>query len=116
MMSQLFSWLFCCTSAPILLIFLIRLTSTLVEQEGNNEGIGETNCIRGGKIMRKYLQTFSIVFLGICIVFGSWLISQSLITNHEEIETTETEQSKYEFVTIASDYFIIFDNQKGEYW
>jgi hypothetical protein len=66
--------------------------------------------------MRNYLQPFSIVFLGVCIVLGSWLISQSLIFSHEEIDETEIEQNRYDFVTIASDYFIIFDKQKGEYW
>ena len=66
--------------------------------------------------MSKYLQPFSIVFLGICIVLGSWLISQSLITNHVDIEQTENEQIRYDFITIADDYFVIFDKQKGEYW
>ncbi|MDM5247158.1 MULTISPECIES: hypothetical protein [unclassified Lysinibacillus] len=66
--------------------------------------------------MSKNLQPFSIVFLGICIVLSSWLISQSLITNHEGIKETDNEQNRYDFITITSDYFIIFDKQKGEYW
>lgn len=69
-----------------------------------------------GDLMSKNLQAFSIVFLGICIVLGSWIISQSLTTNNVENEETQNEQNKYDFVTIASDYFIIFDKQKGEYW
>jgi len=85
-------------------------------EEGNNEWIGEIICKRGGKLMSKNLQSFSIVFLGICIVLGSWLISQSLITNHVDIEETENEQIRYDFITIADDYFVIFDKQKGEYW
>ena len=63
--------------------------------------------------MNKKFTPFSIVFLGICIVLGSWLISQSLAPQQEE---TENEQSRYDFITIANDYFIIFDKQKGEYW
>ncbi|MFJ5788875.1 hypothetical protein ACIP9G_02210 [Lysinibacillus sp. NPDC093197] len=66
--------------------------------------------------MSKNLQAFSIVFLGICIVLGSWLISKSLITNHVVIDESNNEQNRYDFITIASDYFVIFDKQKGEYW
>ncbi|MEG0385266.1 MAG: hypothetical protein RR642_10975 [Solibacillus sp.] len=69
--------------------------------------------------MNKNLQPFSIVFLGICIVLGSWLISQSLITNYVDdggIEEIQNDQNRYDFVTIASDYFIIFDKQTGDYW
>lgn len=61
--------------------------------------------------MNKNLGAFSIIFLGICIVTSSLIISQSLkTTQHEQ------QQDKYEFITIASDYFIIFDKQTGEYW
>ena len=66
--------------------------------------------------MNKNFIPFSIVFLGICIVLGSWLISQSFVPQQEIIEETEKEQTRYDFITIASDYFIIFDKQKGEYW
>ena len=39
--------------------------------------------------MSKNLTPFSIVFMGICIVLGSWLISQSFPTRHAIIEKTE---------------------------
>ena len=66
--------------------------------------------------MNKNFIPFSIVFLGICIVLGSWLIAQSFAPQQEVIEETGNEQTRYDFITIASDYFIIFDKQKGEYW
>ena len=66
--------------------------------------------------MSKNVQSFSIVFLGICIVLGSWLISQSLTTNQVDREATENDQNRYDFITIVDDYFVIFDKQTGQYW
>ena len=65
--------------------------------------------------MNQNFIPFSIVFLGICIVLGSWLISQSFAPQQEVIEETKKEQTRYDFITIASDYFIIFEKKKGEY-
>lgn len=73
--------------------------------------------------MSKNLQFLSIIFLGICLLLSSWLISRSLGTKHVEyVETqskqvsTQDTQNRYEFITIVSDYFIIFDKQTGDYW
>ncbi|MEX3745439.1 hypothetical protein AB1300_09845 [Lysinibacillus xylanilyticus] len=85
-------------------------------EEGNNEWLEKSILYEEERLMSKNLQPFSIVFMGICIILSSWLISQSLITNHVAIEKTDNEQNRYDFITIASDYFIIFDKQKGEYW
>lgn len=49
-------------------------------------------------------------------MLGSWLIFQSFVPQQDVIEETKREQTKYDFITIASDYFIIFDKQKGEDW
>jgi hypothetical protein len=70
--------------------------------------------------MSKHLQSLSIMFLGLCIVVSSWFISQSLKSNQVKSDNTQNQhsetQDRYEFITIASDYFIIFDKQTGEYW
>jgi hypothetical protein len=68
--------------------------------------------------MSKNLQFLSIVYLGICIVLSSWLISQSL--KEKVVESNEEKiigkQDMYEFIQIANDYFIIFDKHSGFYW
>ena len=56
-------------------------------------GLDKSIVYEEGKLMSKNLQPFAIVFLGIYIVLSSWLISQSLITNHVDIEETENEQN-----------------------
>lgn len=34
--------------------------------------------------MNKHIMSFSIIFLGICILLGSWFISQSLHSKQED--------------------------------
>lgn len=72
--------------------------------------------------MSKNLQFLSVIFLGICLLLSSWFISQSLETKKVDVETPSKQasgqgiQNRYEFITIASDYFIIFDKETGDYW
>ncbi|MDK8183828.1 hypothetical protein [Paenibacillus sp. UMB4589-SE434] len=73
--------------------------------------------------MSKNHQFISILFLGICLLLSSWLISQSLKTKHVDYVETPSKQSsaqnvqnRFEFIKIANDYFIIFDKQTSDYW
>ncbi|MGM7684640.1 hypothetical protein ACSVDA_21260 [Cytobacillus sp. Hm23] len=61
--------------------------------------------------MKRNLLPASIMFLGLCIVLSSWLISQSLKSN----QANEL-QNKYDFNKIAGDFYIIMDKQTGEIW
>ncbi len=54
--------------------------------------------------MNKNLLAFSIIFLGICIVLSSWLISNGL-----------GKQNRYEFIKESGNY-MIFDKKNGDYW
>ena len=64
--------------------------------------------------MNKHLMSFSIIFLGICILLGSWFISESL--KSEQVNTTQEEQFRYELISPNDSNIIIFDKQSGEYW
>ena len=64
--------------------------------------------------MNKHLMSFSIIFLGICILLGSWFISQSL--KSEQVNKTQEEQFRYELISPNDSNIIIFDKQSGEYW
>jgi len=55
--------------------------------------------------LSKNLLAFSIAFLGICIVLGSWFISQSLKSN----------QNRYEIISGINDNKTVFDKQTGDY-
>ncbi|WP_129692491.1 hypothetical protein [Gottfriedia acidiceleris] len=55
--------------------------------------------------MNKNLLAFSIIFLGICIVLSSWLISNEL-----------GKQNRYEFSKVSDNYNMIFDKKNGDYW
>lgn len=48
--------------------------------------------------MLKNLHSFSIMFLGICIVISSLLISKSLRTTQNDVH--EQPLDKYEFITL----------------
>ena len=63
--------------------------------------------------MNKHIMSFSIIFLGICILLGSWFISQFLKLEQVD-ETTET-QFRYELISANDSNLIIFDKQNGEY-
>ncbi|WP_232696108.1 hypothetical protein [Brevibacillus daliensis] len=66
--------------------------------------------------MNKNLQSFSIIFLGICILLSSWFISQSLRSTNQQVNSTSNEQFRYEFISPNESNIIIFDKQTGEYW
>lgn len=50
------------------------------------------------------------------------LVASCLFRLETKVETpskqasTQDAQNRYEFITIANDYFIIFDKQTGDYW
>ena len=64
--------------------------------------------------MNKHIMSFSIIFLGICILLGSWFISQSL--KPEQVDVTQEEQFRYELISPNDSNLIIFDKESGEYW
>lgn len=64
--------------------------------------------------MNKHLMSFSIIFLGLCILLGSWFIAQSL--KSEQVNKTDKELSRYELISPNDHNIIIFDKQSGEYW
>ena len=50
--------------------------------------------------MNKYLQSFSIIFFGVCVLLGSWFISQSLESNQDKQENiSKEEQYRYELLS-----------------
>ena len=64
--------------------------------------------------MNKPFVSFSIIFLGICILLSSWLISQSLET--EQVDETSEVEFRYELISANDNNLIIFDKETGEYW
>ncbi|MFE0503962.1 hypothetical protein ACWF7H_24790 [Peribacillus butanolivorans] len=64
--------------------------------------------------MNKHLMSFSIIFLGLCLLLGSWFISQSL--KSEQVNPTQEEQFRFELISPNDSNIIIFDKQSGEYW
>jgi len=63
--------------------------------------------------MSKNMQSIPIIFLGVCILLGSWFISKSL---KSEVTTPSEQQYRYEFISANEQNIIIFDKQTGEYW
>jgi hypothetical protein len=69
--------------------------------------------------LNKNLFAFSIIFLGLCMVLSSWFISQSLKTNkNDETKLPQQSQnsSRYEYIRLSENYYIIFDRQTGNSW
>lgn len=64
--------------------------------------------------MNKHIMSFSIIFLGICILLGSWFISQSLHSKQED--AAKEAQFRYELISANESNLIIFDKKSGEYW
>ena len=64
--------------------------------------------------MDKHIMSFSIIFLGLCILLGSWFISQSI--EPEQVFVTTEGDSRYELVSLDDSNLILFDKQSGEYW
>jgi len=65
--------------------------------------------------VRNKLQSFSIIFLGVCILLGSWLISHSLKSISWDRRDFNKE-TRYEFISPNESNIIIFDKQSGTYW
>jgi len=72
--------------------------------------------------MNKHLMSVSIIVLGLCILLGSWFISQSLKSEQvnnkqeEQVNIMQEEQFRYELISPNDSNIIIFDKQSGEYW
>lgn len=64
--------------------------------------------------MEKYLQAFSIMFLGVCIVVAAWIMSQGL--NEESAPVESDSEHRYELISPNENNLIIFDHETGEYW
>ncbi|MGF3103639.1 hypothetical protein [Rossellomorea sp. DUT-2] len=61
--------------------------------------------------MSKNLMYLSICFLGVCILLGSWLISNSL-----QKDSVAKDEPRYELVPVNEQNIILYDKQTGEYW
>ncbi len=70
--------------------------------------------------MTKNLQAFAIIFLGICILLSSIVLSKAIDNNQVETMQVQSEQQdsqgRYEFITLASDYYVVFDTHTGDFW
>ncbi|PFO08400.1 hypothetical protein COJ85_03945 [Bacillus sp. AFS076308] len=67
--------------------------------------------------MNKNLISFSIIFLGLCIVLSSWFISQSLKSfQNNEDKVKRDDPFRYELISPNESNIIIFDKQSGDYW
>jgi hypothetical protein len=64
--------------------------------------------------MNKNIMSFSVIFLGLCIVLSSWIISQSLKSKQKEI-VNQNDQYRYEIIS-SQNNIILFDKQSGESW
>ncbi|KGP91268.1 hypothetical protein N780_08705 [Pontibacillus chungwhensis BH030062] len=65
--------------------------------------------------MSKNIQSISVIFLGVCILLGSWFISQSFESDNKVSPVSE-EQYRYEFISANEQNIIIFDKKTGNYW
>ncbi|WP_034261710.1 hypothetical protein [Bacillus sp. J33] len=65
--------------------------------------------------MSKNLMPFSIGFLGVCILIGSWFISQSFHAKLDEKIPFE-DTYRYELISVNDNNIILFDKQSGVYW
>lgn len=67
--------------------------------------------------MNKNLMPFSIIFLGLCIVLGSWFISQSLKDNrNQKVVVTPSNNFRYKLISPNQSNIILFDKQSRELW
>lgn len=67
-----------------------------------------------GQHRNKNLMSYSIIFLGLCILVGSWFILQSIQSN--QFKTSQKEQFRYELISPNDSNIIIFDKQSGDYF
>jgi hypothetical protein len=68
-----------------------------------------------GVNMSENLMPFSIIFLGISIVIGSWLISQTLKLQCKEAIIKQDNKFRYELVSPNESNILLFDKQSGDY-
>lgn len=65
--------------------------------------------------MSKNLQFVSIIFLGLCILLGSRVVSQSFDNGGKVSPSLEVEY-RYDFNSANEQNVIIFDKKMGNYW
>jgi hypothetical protein len=65
-------------------------------------------------VEKNIFQYFSIIFLGICIILGAWIISRSLYSSQSD--SIPEECFRYDLISVNDNNIIIFDKQSGEYW
>lgn len=63
--------------------------------------------------MSKNLQFIALLFLGVCILLGSWLVAKSLSNN---VSPSKGEQYRYERIPADESNVIIFDKKTGDCW
>ncbi|MGI8314233.1 hypothetical protein [Halobacillus mangrovi] len=76
--------------------------------------------------MNKSLHSFSNILLGLCILIGCWLISQSVANSKDtpspiqnrdvQVDVEKEDGYKYEIISANESNLIIFDKESGEYW
>lgn len=76
--------------------------------------------------MSKNLQSFSTIFLGVCILLGCWFISESINQSQNQptssqskdvsVDVAKEEPYRYEFISANEQNIIIFDKESGQYW
>ena len=69
--------------------------------------------------MNKSFLSLSIVFFGICIFVGSWLVSnalQDIAKLTPDTVTVTQEQNDWELIVVNENNIILFNNKSGEYW
>ncbi|WP_223587546.1 hypothetical protein [Neobacillus bataviensis] len=64
--------------------------------------------------MNKSLMSFSVIFLGLCVVLSAWIISQSLKSKQKEL-VNQSDKFRYELIS-SQNNIILFDKQSGESW
>lgn len=72
-----------------------------------------------GKI-KSHFQSLAVIFLGVCLVISSWLISDAIkdqpnIQPNIQIPDHSLTTNKYEFIPVSENHFIILDTGSGTY-
>jgi hypothetical protein len=71
--------------------------------------------------MKKNLLSLSIMFFGICILFGAWFISSAVqkIAYSQQGDTVNVpapDHGEWELIVVNENNILLFNNISGEYW
>ncbi|KAA0955438.1 hypothetical protein FQ087_12535 [Sporosarcina sp. ANT_H38] len=70
--------------------------------------------------MNKSFLSLSIVIFGICVLVGSWLVSNALQDiakqTPDTVTVTQPEQIDWELIVVNEKNIVLFNNKSGEYW